>query len=221
MIATVRDLAGWIGRPLYDPYDAWVGTISGLREDPERHVPQWLEVTLADGGETRAVPAVDAVPSGGAIRTPHPLEEILAGRATPPEPAARRRAVQSPVPPAAGSRDAMVAALRDVHAQLRATLERLAALRWRVEDEELVHDLTFHHTDVEGHAGDVRRRLAELDDVREPLARRRGQARRVAARQAPLGHRPRGDRRRPGSRRPRPRRAAHVVGPGRARPPPP
>jgi hypothetical protein len=168
MIATPQDIAGWMGRELFDPYDVRIGQIADLRRDALGGEPVALVVALADG-DTREVPVAGAVPSGRAIRTPYTAAAVLAGEARPPAAPAHPHAVQSPTPPAAGTRDEMVAALRDTHAALRATLERLAALRWRVEDAELVHDLTFHHTDVEGHAADVRRRLAELQDERAPL----------------------------------------------------
>jgi hypothetical protein len=109
------------------------------------------------------------VPSGRAIRTPYTAEQVLAGRVAPPAAPPRPHAIQSPVPPAAGTRDVMVGALRDTHAALRATLQRLASLRRRVEDEELVHDLTFHQADVGRHAAAVRQRLADLGATRAPL----------------------------------------------------
>lgn len=161
MTRSPQEMEAWAGRELFDPFDVRIGTIAAVRDGA-------LTVELADG-DRREVPVADAAPSGRAIRTPYTAEQVLARRVPPPPPPVHPHAIQSPVPPAAGSRAEMVAALRDTHAALRATLERLAALRWRVEDSELVHDLTFHHTDVEGHAGDVRRRLAELEDVRAPL----------------------------------------------------
>jgi hypothetical protein len=161
MTLTLQEAQAWVGRELFDPYDVRIGTIVAVDGDG-------MEVELAEG-DRRSVPLARAQPSGRAIRTPHTAEQVLAGRAQPPVAPPRPHAIQSPVPPAAGSRAEMVAALRDMHAVLRSTLERLAALRWRVEDEELVHDLTFHHTDVEGHAADVRGRLAELEDVPAPL----------------------------------------------------
>jgi hypothetical protein len=161
MTLSPDELGAWAGRELYDPYDVHVGRIAEVRDGV-------LAVELADG-ETREVPIARAARSGRAIRTPYTAAQVLAGRLAPPAPAPRPHAIQSPVPPAAGTRDEMVATLRGAHAQLGATLERLAALRWRVEDEELVHDLAFHHADVEAHAAAVRRRLAALDDTRAPL----------------------------------------------------
>jgi hypothetical protein len=161
MTLSPDELTAWAGRELYDPYDVHIGQIAEVREGV-------MVVELADG-EVREVPIARAARSGRAVRTPYTAEQVLAGCVAPVEPPVRPHAIQSAVPPAAGTRDQMVAALRDVHAQLRATLERLAALRWRVEDEELVHDLTFHHADVAGHAAAVRRRLDELDDTRAPL----------------------------------------------------
>jgi len=161
MTLSPDELAAWAGRELYDPYDVHIGLIMAVREGV-------LEVELVDG-ETREVPIAGAARSGRAVRTPYTAEQVLAGRLAPPVAPPRPHAIQSPVPPAAGTREEMVGALRDTHAALRATLERLAALRWRVEDEELVHDLTFHQVDVDRHAAAVRRRLADLGDTPAPL----------------------------------------------------
>jgi hypothetical protein len=161
MTLSPNELEAWAGRELYDPYDVRIGLIVAVRDGV-------LEVELADG-ETREVPIAGAARSGRAVRTPYTAEQVLAGRLAPPVAPPRPHAIQSPVPPAAGTREEMVGALRDTHAALRATLERLAALRWRVEDEELVHDLTFHHAAVQEHAAAVRDRLAELGETRAPL----------------------------------------------------
>lgn len=74
-----------------------------------------------------------------------------------------------PAPPsviAPDRRRALVSALRAAHAMEQASLEQLAAMRWRVEDEELVHDLAFHHKATNRHAERIRERLDELDEPR-------------------------------------------------------
>jgi ferritin-like metal-binding protein YciE len=60
----------------------------------------------------------------------------------------------------------LVNALREAHAMEQASLKLLAAMRWRVEDEELVHDLAFHHKETNKHAERIRLRLDELDEPR-------------------------------------------------------
>jgi hypothetical protein len=161
MTLTPQEREAWAGRELYDPFDVHIGRIVSVHEGS-------MAVELADG-ETRDVPVARAARSGRAIRTPYTAEQVLAGRVARSPLPPRPHAIQSPVPPAAGTRDELVGALRDAHGQLRTSLERLAVLRGRVEDEELVHDLAFHHADVQAHAAAVRRRLGELDATRAPL----------------------------------------------------
>jgi ferritin-like metal-binding protein YciE len=60
----------------------------------------------------------------------------------------------------------IVNGLRAAHAMEQASLKLLAAMRWRAEDEELVHDLAFHHKETNDHAERLRVRLDELDESR-------------------------------------------------------
>jgi ferritin-like metal-binding protein YciE len=53
--------------------------------------------------------------------------------------------------------------LREAHAMEQASLKLLAAMRGRMADEELVHDVALHHRATSEHAQRVRARLAELD----------------------------------------------------------
>ncbi|MBS1868763.1 MAG: DUF892 family protein [Actinobacteria bacterium] len=72
-------------------------------------------------------------------------------------------------PPPAGvpeRRAEVVQALRAAHAMEQASLKLLAAMRWRLHDEELVHDVAFHHKATNRHAERVRERLDELDAAR-------------------------------------------------------
>jgi len=86
--------------------------------------------------------------------------------------AMRSGAVAEPPPdaaPPAGSaeqRTAIVQALRAAHAMEQASLKLLAAMRWRMEDEELVHDVALHHKRTSDHAEQLRVRLDELDAPR-------------------------------------------------------
>jgi ferritin-like metal-binding protein YciE len=75
----------------------------------------------------------------------------------------------APAPWSAASpqqRAEIVDGLRAAHAMEQASLKLLAAMRWRAEDEELVHDLTFHHKETNDHAERLRARLDELDERR-------------------------------------------------------
>ena len=67
----------------------------------------------------------------------------------------------------------------------QASLRLLAAMRWRIRDDELVHDVALHHRETCGHAERLRVRLAELDASRgRPLE---WAARAVASVQAQFG----------------------------------
>lgn len=63
-------------------------------------------------------------------------------------------------------RAAIVQALRAAHAMEQASLKLLAAMRWRLKDEELVHDVALHHKQTNTHAEKLRVRLDELDAPR-------------------------------------------------------
>jgi ferritin-like metal-binding protein YciE len=87
--------------------------------------------------------------------------------------------------PSASQRQAIVARLAAAHAMEQASLKLLAAMRRRVEDEELVHDLALHHRATRRHAERVRLRLDALGSPRaRPLDRA---AKTWAAAQAQLG----------------------------------
>jgi len=107
------------------------------------------------------------------------------------DPDALRRSTVAEPPDAAPSagdprrRGAIVRALQEAHAMEQASLRLLAAMRWRIRDEELVHDAAFHHRETRGHAERLRVRLAELDAGRgRPLELA---ARSIASVQAQLG----------------------------------
>jgi ferritin-like metal-binding protein YciE len=61
-----------------------------------------------------------------------------------------------------GRQEAVVAGLRAAHAMEQASLKQLAAMRWRAEDQELVHDIVLHHKETNRHAERIRERLDEL-----------------------------------------------------------
>jgi ferritin-like metal-binding protein YciE len=93
------------------------------------------------------------------------------GRLRPPQRAqARGHAEPAETPPVAaasgGQRERLIAALREAHAMEQESLKRLAAMRWRVHDEELVHDVALHHKETNRHAAMLRNRLGELDAIR-------------------------------------------------------
>ncbi len=92
----------------------------------------------------------------------------------------RAREVTTP-PPSPALRAELVDGLQAAHAMERGVLQELATAIWRAEDEELVHDLKRHHAETERHAARLRRRLADLGEVRSPwrdeLAKLRGRAR--------------------------------------------
>lgn len=60
-------------------------------------------------------------------------------------------------------RGEVVQALRMANAMEQASLRLLAAMRWRLHDEELVHDVAFHHKATNRHAERLRERLDELE----------------------------------------------------------
>jgi len=59
-------------------------------------------------------------------------------------------------------RATVVEALRAAHAMEQASLKLLAAMRRRMEDEELIHDVALHHKATNRHAERIRERLDEL-----------------------------------------------------------
>lgn len=79
--------------------------------------------------------------------------------AEPATPAALRRA--SPE-----QRKRIVEGLRAAHAMEQASLKLLAAMRWRLEDQALVHAVALHHKVTNRHAERVRERLYELEQTR-------------------------------------------------------
>jgi ferritin-like metal-binding protein YciE len=104
--------------------------------------------------------------------------------------ALRPEAVAEPadaIPPVGDphKRAEIVQALQAAHAMEQASLRLLAAMRWRLQDEELVHDVAFHHKATNRHAERLRERLDELEAGRgRPLE---WAARRIAYVQAQLG----------------------------------
>ena len=100
-----------------------------------------------------AVRARYGIADGGA-----PIEAV----APPP----RRQLPSGPDP---ARRGAVIALLRRAHALEQSALRRLAAMRRRARDEELVHDLALHAVESERHAALVRERLRQLGGRRAPL----------------------------------------------------
>jgi ferritin-like metal-binding protein YciE len=89
----------------------------------------------------------------------------------------RREAMQAPAvaEPAAPAplaraspeqRRRVVEGLRAAHAIEQASLKLLAAMRWRLEDQALVHAVALHHKETNRHAERVRERLYELEETR-------------------------------------------------------
>ena len=46
---TFEEIAGWMGRDLYDPCGERIGRIDGVRADRRTGAPEWLTVALGDG----------------------------------------------------------------------------------------------------------------------------------------------------------------------------
>ncbi len=74
-------------------------------------------------------------------------------------------AAPRPGPPAPPARE-VIDGLRAAHAMEQASLKLLNAMRWRTRDEELVHDIAFHHKATNDHAERIRVRLDELEASR-------------------------------------------------------
>jgi ferritin-like metal-binding protein YciE len=64
--------------------------------------------------------------------------------------------------PSESQRAELVRRLAAAHAMEQASLKLLAAMRWRVEDEELVHDFALHHRATRRHLERVNDRLDAL-----------------------------------------------------------
>lgn len=92
----------------------------------------------------------DASPSGQ-LRRPEVLER--------PAPAQSRALTHE-------QRQRIAQALRAAHAMEQASLKLLAAMRWRMEDEALVHAVALHHKQTNRHAERLRERLEELEQHR-------------------------------------------------------
>jgi ferritin-like metal-binding protein YciE len=137
---------------------------------------------LASGRRVRVVPTADVVRGAPRVRVGETADaEVerraadhyrpVLGRATADGGAPRHATVVEPpgAQPRAGTaqeRAAIVQALRAAHALEQASLRLLAALRWRLSDEELVHDVALHHKQTNRHAERVRERLDELGGSR-------------------------------------------------------
>jgi len=143
---------------------------------------------LPTGQRVRVVPTADAVRSAPRVRVGEGLDVEAKRRAAAhyglaldrnasmsgqlrARDALEAETVTEPAdaPPPAGDprrRAAVVQALRAAHAMEQASLKLLAAMRWRIEDEELVHDVAFHHKATNRHAELLRERLDELDAAR-------------------------------------------------------
>ena len=143
---------------------------------------------LPTGRRVRVVPTADAVAAAPRVRVGEDidveakrraaahyglvLDRTASGSGQLREPAALRPETVAEPPraqPPAGTppqRAAIVQALRAAHAMEQASLKLLAAMRRRVEDEELVHDVAFHHKATNRHAERLRERLDELGAAR-------------------------------------------------------
>lgn len=87
--------------------------------------------------------------------------------------------------PPAERRQRLEHALRAAHAMEQASLKLLTAMRRRMRDDELVHDVALHHTATSRHAERLRERLDELGASRARPLDRLGAL--VASAQAQLG----------------------------------
>ncbi|MGN6188053.1 MAG: DUF892 family protein [Conexibacter sp.] len=130
-----------------------VPTAEAVRGAPRVHVGEDLDADAKRRAAAHYGLALDRDASGsGALRERDALRpETVAepARAAPPAGSAQQRA-------------AVVQALRAAHAMEQMSLKLLAAMRWRIEDEELVHDVAFHHKATNRHAELLRERLDEL-----------------------------------------------------------
>lgn len=128
-----------------------------VRAAPRVHVGDDLDVEAKRRAAAHYGLALDRdASSTGALRDPDALR-----RETVVEPAGGRAPAGSPE-----QRARIVQALRAAHAMEQASLKLLAAMRWRMQDEELVHDVAFHHKRTNAHAEKLRVRLDELDAPR-------------------------------------------------------
>ena len=134
-----------------------VPTADVVRAGPRVHVGENIDLAAKRRAAAHFGLALDGGPSGsGQLRDPDAMRHATV--AEPPD-------AESP----AGDpqrRAAIVQALRAAHAMEQASLRLLAALRRRVNDEELVHDVALHHRETRGHAERLRERLDELDAAR-------------------------------------------------------
>jgi len=134
-----------------------VPTADVVRAAPRVHVGESLDVEAKRRAAAHFGLALDRDASAtGQLRDPDALEADAVA-----EPAKARLPAGSPQ-----QRAAIVQALRAAHAMEQASLKLLAAMRWRIEDEELVHDVALHHTATNRHAERLRERLDELDAAR-------------------------------------------------------
>ncbi len=131
-----------------------VPTADVVRAAPRVRVGQSIDVAAKRQAVAHYGLALDRDASGsGQLRDPDALRAARVAEpvhATPPAGDPQRRA-------------AVVQALRAAHAMEQASLKLLAAMRWRLRDEELVHDVALHHRATRGHAERLRERLDELE----------------------------------------------------------
>jgi len=153
-----------------------VPTADVVRAGPRVHVGEDIDLAAKRRAAAHYGLALDDDASGsGQLRDADALTAKTVA-----EPAKARPPAGSPQ-----QRAAIVQALRAAHAMEQASLRMLAAMRWRIRDEELVHDVALHHRETRGHAERLRERLAELDAGRgRPLELA---ARSIASVQAQLG----------------------------------
>lgn len=134
-----------------------VPTAEAVRAAPRVRVGESLDVEAKRRAAAHYGLALDRDASAtGQLREPEALDPSAVAEppaATPPAGTAERRA-------------AVVQALRAAHAMEQASLKLLAAMRWRMRDEELVHDVALHHKATNRHAERLRVRLDELDAPR-------------------------------------------------------
>jgi hypothetical protein len=131
-----------------------VPIVGVVRAAPRVHVGEDIDVAAKRRAAAHYGLALDSEASGsGQLREPAAL---------------RREAVAEPAgatPPAGEpwQRAQILQALQAAHAMEQASLRLLAAMRWRLQDEELVHDVALHHKATNRHAERLRERLDELE----------------------------------------------------------
>lgn len=135
---------------------------------------------LPTGGRIRVVPTADVVRAAPHMRVGEDIDLAAKRRAAAHyglaldrdasgsgqlrDPDALERTAAAEPPVADPHRVAAIArALQEAHAMEQASLRSLAAMRWRLRDEELVHDVALHHRETRRHAERVRARLGELE----------------------------------------------------------